>query len=128
MLLYLEVKMQKRNIVLAVVLTFVTFGIYGLYWLYKMTNEMHELLGRQNTAAGGWVIFYSLITCGIYGFYWCYKMGEAVSEVTEKHGMRSRTNESLIYLLLSLFGLGIICSCLLQDRINDFVELENSML
>lgn len=120
--------MEKRNIALAIVFSLITFGIYSLYWFYKLTNEMHEALGYQNTSTGGWAVVYSIVTLGIYTFYWNYKMGEGVDEISERYGLRKSSNTGLIYLLLSIFGLGIISTCLIQDKLNDVVELNSKVL
>ena len=114
--------MEKRSIVKAIIFTIITFGIYGCYWFYKETNEVHELLGRQNSASGGWALVYSIITIGIYALYWNYKMGEAVAEALDDRNMRNGGNEGQIYLVLAIFGFGIISSCLIQDKVNDMIE------
>jgi len=48
---------MKRNIVAAVLLSFVTFGIYGLYWFVKLTNETNELTNNDKYASGGMAFF-----------------------------------------------------------------------
>lgn len=119
--------MEKRGIVLAVILTICTFGLYSLYWEYKLTNEIHMALGRRNTASGGWVLLYTIVTCGIYGFYWAYKMGEAIEEISEKSDIRGGKNMALICLVLSVLGLMIVGVCILQDKLNDFIEKKKEM-
>ena len=115
--------MEKRNIALNIILTIVTCGLYGLYWFYKLTDDTHQVLGRQNTASGGMAILYTILTCGIYSIYWSYKMGDAMTEVKENYGLRADRNLSVIYLILTIFGLGIIAWALLQSSLNDIVEL-----
>ena len=44
---------EPRDLVIAVLLTFITFGFYALYWQYKLTNEIHALSGKPKTASGG---------------------------------------------------------------------------
>jgi len=39
--------LTKRNIVLAVILSFVTCGIYGFYWCYKMGALLDEAAARR---------------------------------------------------------------------------------
>ena len=114
--------MKKRSIILSIVLSVVTLGIYTIYWVYKLTNEVHEVLRRKNTASGGTVILYSIITFGIYGIYWIYKMGDGISEALSSRGMKTNGNEGILYLIVSLLGFSIIAVCLLQDKLNDIVD------
>lgn len=108
---------KTRNIVLAIILTFITCGIYSLYWCCKINNEINQLLGIRGTS-GVMVIIYSIITCGIYGLYWTYKMGERVDELKGKSG----GNTGLLYIIIALFGLGLVDLVLMQDAINDKVN------
>lgn len=118
--------MKKRSIVLAIILSLITCGIYSCYWTYKLTNECHYAMGRNNTASGGWVLFYGIITFGIYFIYWIYEMGEAVAEAKGRRGMTTNGHEGIIYLLLALFGFGIISMALMQKSLNDMVEFDNA--
>lgn len=119
--------MEKRSIARSIIFTLVTLGIYGCYWFYKETNEVHEVLGRENTASGGWALLFAIITFGIYGVYWSYKMGDGIAEALDNRGLRNGGNEGLIYLVLTLFGFGIISSCLIQDKLNDIIEYDGKL-
>ena len=116
--------MEKKNIVLAIVLTLVTCGIYGIYWFYTMTEDVHRLVGRRTTADGGMAILYSLVTCGIYSLYWMYKMGEGLTEAKMMRGMMADQNAGLLYLILAVFGLGVISEVLIQSAINDIIYFD----
>jgi hypothetical protein len=118
--------MQKRSVGLAIVLSLVTCGIYAIYWMYTITNDVHEVTGRQTTASGGMVILYSLITCGIYSFYWMYKMGESLAEAKEQRGMRVDNNAGLLYLILTFFMLALVSYALIQSSINDIIDFDEN--
>ncbi|SHK55074.1 protein of unknown function [Selenomonas ruminantium] len=120
----MDMGIEKRSIVKAIILSLVTCGIYALYWVYKMTDELHELAGEQTTASGGMVILYTLITCGIYSIYWYYKMGVTVNLAKERRDMRYDHNSPIIYLLLAVFCLGLVSQALMQDSINDIVAYD----
>ena len=106
-----------RSIVMAILLTIVTCGIYGLYWFVVLTNEMNKLSGREQDTSGGMALLLSLVTCGIYTFYWAYKIGEKRDAVAGENA-----SSGVIYLIISLFGFGIIVYALAQDAINKAVE------
>ena len=62
-------KFVKRDMVMAIVLSFLTCGIYGIYWFITMTDDSNTLVDNK-TASGGTAFLYCLVTCGIYFFYW----------------------------------------------------------
>ena len=114
--------MTKRSIPLAIVLSFITVGLYALYWVYTLTEDAHAAAGERTTASGGMVILFSLLTCGIYSFYWLYKMGETIVMAKQKRDMTADTNLPIIYLVLALFGFGIISYALMQSALNDIID------
>ena len=63
-------QIEKRDVALSVILTFITCGLYGLYWMYKLTEEVHALSGKPRTPDGGTVVLYTILTCSFY-FYYC---------------------------------------------------------
>lgn len=111
---------MQRNIGLSILFTFITFGIYGIYWFYKLTEETNSLSG-DDTISPGLAILFSIITCGIYTLYWCYKMGQLIGVAREKHGY-SKSDESILYLILSILGLDIVVYAIMQSHINDMVS------
>lgn len=117
--------MTKRSLPLAIVLSFVTLGVYAFYWIYALTEDAHAAAGERTTASGGMVILFSLITCGIYSLYWLYKMGETIIMAKQKRGMAVDTNLPIIYLVLALFGLGIVSYALMQNALNDIIDYDD---
>ena len=63
----------------------------------------------------------TLVTCGIYGFYWAYMMGKAAYTIKSQRNLPA-SDSSVVYLILQIFGLGIIVYALAQNEINDFVS------
>lgn len=102
-----------RSIPLAIILTIVTCGIYAIYWMIKLNDEVNSLSNQVNAASGVVVFILTIVTCGIYGIYWNYKMGERCDRIKGVQG-----SSAILYLVLSLFGLGIVSYCLMQDTIN----------
>lgn len=111
---------QKRNIAIAIIFSIVTCGIYSYYWIAKMNDEVNSFAGRTNATSGGMVVLFSILTCGIYSYYWLYKMGEAVDQVRAQYG-RPNNSSSIVYLLLGIFGLGIVSLALMQNELNQMV-------
>ncbi len=107
-----------RNIGVAIILSIVTCGIYGIYWFIMMTDESN-MLSDEQTASGGLAFLYSLLTCGIYSIYWSYKMGQKMADAGRKYNLPISDNSTL-YLVLSIFGLSIVNYCLIQNDLNRF--------
>ena len=63
-------------------------------------------------------IVLSIVTCGIYGIYWAYKQGEKINEAKAMRNMPTDSNAGVLYLILEIFGLGIIAYALMQSELN----------
>lgn len=110
--------MKKRSIGIAILLTIVTFGIYGIYWFITMTDEVVSLSkGKVYNTSGGVAFLLTLVTCGIYGYYWAYQMGKSMY-VVSKEKFDYASDNSILYLVLQIFGLGIVTYALIQNEIN----------
>lgn len=108
---------NKRDIVMAIILSIFTCGIYGTYWFICMTDDVNKLDGDPSATSGILAFILTLVTCGIYGIYWSYKMGEKMYNAGSKHGVNIQNN-SIIYLVLAFVGLQIVTYCLIQSDIN----------
>ena len=109
---------NKRNLAVSIILTIVTCGIYGIYWFIVMTDDTKNVSGDINGASGGVAFLLTLVTCGIYGYYWCYKQGEKLNEAKMQRGIMVDSSASVLYLILSIFGLSIVSYALMQSELN----------
>jgi hypothetical protein len=109
--------MQERDVAVGIILTIITCGIYGIYWFIVLTDETKEASGDSDLASGGMALILTIITCGIYSFYWAYKMGKLLKIANEKHNIQS-DDDSLIFIVLQIFGLGIVNYALIQNGLN----------
>ena len=100
-----------------IVLTLVTCGIYGIYWIVCLTNDVNTVSGDVNGTSGGMVVLLTIVTCGIYGIYWAYKQGEKLDFTKNNRGIPS-SNSGVLYLILQIFGFGIIAYALMQNELN----------
>ncbi len=110
--------MKERNVVTSIILSIVTCGIYGIIWFIGLTDDAKAAAEDTSLASGGLAFVFTLITCGIYGFYWAYKIGELIKTAQTKRGMTPKDN-SILYLILQLFGLGIVVYALAQNDLNE---------
>lgn len=112
---------ERRNIALCIILSIVTCGIYGMVWFVWLNNDVNTVSEEPNPTSGGIALLLTIVTCGIYGLYWAYKQGEKLDAVAAKRGLPTGS-KSIIYLLLSLFGLSIIAYALMQDELNKYSD------
>lgn len=111
---------KKRDIVPCILLTLVTCGIYGIIWFISITDDV-GYVSEDRSTSGGTAFLLTLITCGIYSIYWSYMMGKKLYEAKVKRGMVASDN-SILYLVLNIIGLGIVNYCLIQSELNDLAE------
>ena len=110
--------MKKRSIGMSIFLTIITLGIYGIYWFICMTDEVVALSkGKVYKTSGGVAFLLTLVTCGIYGIYWAYQIGKSMY-IVEKEKTDYASDNSVLYLVLEIFGLGIIVYALVQNSLN----------
>ena len=116
---------EHRNIVVYVLLTIVTCGLFGIYWLYQISSDLYELNGLPNNA--GMDVILSIITCGIYFIYLQYKWGKMIDSARRRYDLYPR-DDSLLFVILAIFGLSIVNYCIIQSQINDdFAPLVRSV-
>ncbi|MBQ5390689.1 MAG: DUF4234 domain-containing protein [Clostridia bacterium] len=110
----------NRNIAICILLSIVTCGIYLYVWLYQMAEDLKTASGDANAPSGIMVVLLTLVTCGIYVWYWLYKAGEQLNTAKAARGMVTDPNAGILYIILSVLGLGIVSYCLIQSELNKF--------
>lgn len=111
---------SKRDVAMAIILSIITCGLYGIYWFIVMTDESNNV-SDEKTSSGGLAFLYTLITCGIYRLYWNYKMGQKLYLAGKKYNLPISDN-SVLYLILAIFGFDIVNYCLIQSDLNRFAD------
>ena len=110
---------KKRDLVTCILLSLVTCGIYGIIWFINMVNDVNTVCNDGETKSGGVVFLLSIITFGIYGLIWVYNTGKRLNAAGPKYG-KTIDDNSVIYLIVSILGLGIVAYCMIQDTLNKF--------
>ena len=118
-----KVMIKERNIVVCVLLSIITCGIYGIYWYITLTDDVSKANEDPNfTGVKSFLL--TLVTCGIYGIYWNYKVGKEMYEANQKKGIITSDN-SVMYLILSLVGFSIVTFCIVQNELNALAKKDN---
>ena len=111
---------QRREIVTCILLSFITCGIYGIVWFINLTDDV-AYLSEDPEFNGAKAFLFTLITCGIYSFFWAYKLGKNIQIAQSKRNLPASDNSTL-YIILNLFGLGIVTYCLAQNEVNNMAQ------
>jgi len=110
---------SENNIAINIILSIITFGIYFIIWLYRLEVKIRELNNDKRDLTG---TVLCLIFVPFYKIYWFYNREQLFVRTLHKKGQTKEDN-SLVYLLLSIFGFGLIAAALMQ---NDFNRLEDT--
>ena len=112
---------KKRDLVTSIILSIVTCGIYAIIWFIGLTDDAKAASNDESMQSGGVAFLLSFITCGIYSIFWAYKMGKAINQARVNRGM-PEDDKSTLYLILQIFGLGIVNYALLQNDLNEMAD------
>lgn len=107
-------QINKRSVLECVILTIITLGIYGIYWMYLLVQSTRSM--RQNTMSCIMELL-CIMFVPFYALYWWYTRGESVKQGFEMQN-RASSGNGTVYLVLSLFGLGIISMAIMQTDFN----------
>lgn len=110
----------SRSVMSALVFSFLTCGIYSIYWFVKLTEEANAVSG-ETKPSGGTAFLLSLITCGIYTYFWMYKQGGKIYQGGVNKNVPIE-NRGVLYIILTVFGLGIVNYCLMQSDLNKIAK------
>ena len=106
---------KQRNIVTAIILTLVTCGIYGIYWVIMLAREAVSVKDPADNALLEIVL---MLFLPFLGFFMAEKK---LAEGCAAKGIPHSDN-SILYLILGLVGLGIVNYCMMQNDLNKLAQ------
>ena len=108
-------EIKSRNIVTCILLTIITCGIYGIYWVICLAREAVAVKDPADSAVLEIVLMLFLPFVGFYLAEQKFTAG------CEARGIPHNDN-SVLYLILGLLGLGIVNYCMLQSDLNKLAQ------
>ena len=102
---------KARNIVTSIILTVVTCGIYGIYWTICLAREAVSV---KDPADNALLEIICMLFIPFIGFFLAEKK---LSEGCAANNIEHKDN-SIIYLVLGLVGLGIVNFIMMQNDLN----------
>lgn len=126
-------KIERHDITLRILFTFLTCGLYGLYWMAQVTNDVHAVSGKPQCAGGGKAVLFSVLTCSIYTYYWIYKIGGELVEARYRMGLALDVVEKKIYrnviVIMTLVSIGISgLQIILQSFDDEYAKMNPDLL
>lgn len=108
-------KGQPKSVALVIVLSVITCGIYTFYWLYRTEDDLKAYLQDESINPGLDLLL--SILCVPYIIYLAYKYGKLIVEAQKLAGIQQEDN-SVLYLILSIFGFSIVSFGIMQSQLN----------
>ena len=102
---------KERNPIVAILLTIVTCGIYGIYWAVCLARESVSVKDPADSAILEIVL---VLFFAPLGFFLAEKK---FAEGCAEKGIAHKDN-SILYLVLGLVGLGIVDYVMMQNDLN----------
>lgn len=106
---------KPRNIVVAIILSIITCGIYGIYWTIMMTREAVSVKDPTDSAVLEILLMLFLPFVGFMMVEKKFTEGLAAQNIAHQ-------DNSVLYLVLGLVGLGIIPMCMIQSDLNKLAQ------
>ena len=106
---------KKRSIATAIILTIVTCGIYGIYWIVMLAREAVSVKDASDSAVLEIVLSLFLFPVG------SFLAEKKLAEGCAAKGIPHKDN-SILYIVLGFFGLGIVNLCMMQSDLNKIAD------
>lgn len=110
------INMRKRSILSMVVLSIITCGIYYLIAFVQVFSDINYALNEKDTSLTDLLL--NIVTCGLWGIYCFYQYSKKLARLGAE-------DNTIINIVLSLFGLQIIALCIMQSNMNTLIERGN---
>lgn len=104
-----------RSIPLDLIITVLTCGLFNLYVQYRQIKAVNDMIKEEKFSFAAWFVL-CFFTCGLYHIYHEFRVSEELARALQD----PHSQEPLISLLLTMFGLHIVADAIQQSRINKF--------
>lgn len=116
-----KLNVYKLSIETALILSIFTFGIYAIVWYYKLIKTLKYIKTSSHKDCGKDLLLILFIP--LYHLIWLYKQEKDFYLIRSKKKI-SKDN-SILYLVLSIFGLGFVGMLLLRNETNSYLDIQD---
>ncbi len=113
--------LKEVDIAKSIIFSIITLGIYGIIWLYKMARTI-KTINNDKSSSGGEIVCLMLVP--FYMIYWVFTRTKIIKAQADNRNLKISDN-AVLYLVLSLFGLNIISVALMQNDLNMIIKNKN---
>ena len=117
-----NIKFRYKNIALYIILSFITCGLFLIVWIAEIIDDVHKLHEDNNSSIGELLL---ILFIPFYSWYWMYTRGKQIYQDSVRLEGNLSDN-SILYLVLSILGLQIIAYALIQNDFNKFVTTNSN--
>lgn len=114
-----------RNPAIVILLSFITCSIYLFYWVYAVSTELKDFLGDESINPVLDILL-TIFCFYPYSIYLSYIYGKKISEAKARVGLMPEDN-SILYIILSVFGLFIVNQAIIQNDLNAIWDRTNNI-
>ena len=107
---------EKKNIAVYVLLSIITCGIFAIVWAIHLARDAVHIKDENDD---GTLEIVLMIFLPFLGFFFAEKK---FAEGCAARGIAHNDN-SIVYLILGLVGLGIVNYCLMQNELNKLADM-----
>jgi len=104
-----------RSIAVDVILTVVLCGLWNIWVQARQMRAVNFMIGTRKYKFWPWLLL-TLITCGLWHIYHEYRLSRDIAWARNS----PNSDNPVIHLVLSIFGLSIVVDALQQAEINSY--------
>lgn len=108
-------QLENRNIAKCIILSFITCGIYMIVWAVKLARDAVKVKDVNDDG------LLEILLCIFLPFVGCFLAEKKLDEGCKACGINHNDN-SILYLVLGLFGFAIIDFALMQNDLNKIAD------
>lgn len=108
-------QLENRNIAKCIILSFVTCGIYMIIWAIKLAKDAVKVKDVNDDG------LLEILLCIFLPFVGCFLAEKKLDEGCRACGIDHKDN-SILYLVLGIFGFAIIDFALMQNDLNKIAD------
>lgn len=108
-------QLENRNIVKCIILSFVTCGIYSIIWAVKIAKDAVKVKDVNDDG------LLEILLCVFLPFVGCFLAERKLNDGCQACGIEHKDN-SVLYLILGLFGLYLVSFALMQNDLNKIAD------
>ncbi len=115
-------KIRRKNLFVAILLSVITFGIYGLFWRISLMKNIRTITKDDRSHRSE--LLHLIFAPYIYTAYWHFTRGGVAKREITARGEKYMGNH-ILALVLSILGLQVVATAIMQHSFNSLPYDDN---